>query len=376
MCWTVVMDFPEAPNTHAARLGGVVPGCLLARPGQRPAWFPTALQNAHRVVLLVLDGLGWHQLRERTSLAPNLSSMQGGPMTTVAPSTTATALTTLATGADPLEHGVLGYRIDLDGIVMNTLSWYGSAPGERRRDLRIEYPPSTVQPVRPFCGERVPVVTRAEHLGSAFTDAHLSGTALRGWRSPSSIVVEIQEALSEGSPFVYAYYDGIDKIAHERGFGSYYDAELAATDRLVGDVLDVLPSGSTLVVVADHGQVQTGNDVIELPAAVTRFVDRQSGEGRFRWLHARSGRIDDLYESVSSLSSMAWVRRRGDILASGWFGRSGNASFARRLGDVALIPFTATSFHDPDDTGAFPLVCRHGSLTEAEVTVPLLAITV
>lgn len=376
MCWTVVMDFPEAPEIHAARLGGVVPGCLLARPGQRPAWFPNALQNAHRIVLLVLDGLGWHQLRERSSLAPTLSSMEGGPMITVAPSTTATALTTLATGADPLEHGVLGYRIDLDGIVMNTLSWHGNAPGERRRDLRVDFPPSSVQPVRPFCGERVPVVTRAEHLGTAFTDAHLSGTALRGWRSPSSIVVEINEALSGGASFVYAYYDGIDKIAHERGFGQYYDAELSATDRLVADVLDTLPSGTTLVVVADHGQVQTGNDVVELPAATTRYVDRQSGEGRFRWLHARPGRIDDVFESVSHFSSIAWVRRRDDILASGWLGRSGNASFARRLGDVALIPFTSASFHDPEDTGAFPLVCRHGSLTPAEITVPLLALTV
>ena len=376
MCWTVGMDFPEAPDTHAPRLGAVVPGCLLARPGQRPMWFPSALQNAERIVLLVLDGLGWHQLRERSSLAPTLSSMEGGPMMTVAPSTTATALTTLATGADPLEHGVLGYRIDLDGTVMNTLSWYGGAPGERRRDLRLEHPPSTVQPVRPFCGERVPVVTRAEHLGTAFTDAHLTGTALRGWRSPSSIAVEIQEALAQGASFVYAYYDGIDKIAHERGFGSYYDAELSATDRLVGDVLDALPSGTTLVVLADHGQVQTGDGIIELPAAVDRFVDRQSGEGRFRWLHARSGRIDDLCESLSPFASVAWIRRRDEILTSGWFGRSGNASFARRLGDVALIPFTDVSFHDPDDSGAFPLVCRHGSLTEAEMTVPLLALTV
>ena len=44
-------------------------------------------------MLLVLDGLGWEQLQERRHLAPTLASMVGGPITTVAPSTTATALT-------------------------------------------------------------------------------------------------------------------------------------------------------------------------------------------------------------------------------------------------------------------------------------------
>ena len=49
--------------------------------------------------------------------------------------------------------------------------------------------------------------------------------------------------LTAGEPLVYAYYEGIDKIAHLRGFGPYYDAELMAVDRMVGDLLEVLPEG-------------------------------------------------------------------------------------------------------------------------------------
>jgi hypothetical protein len=44
-----------------------------------------------------------------------------------------------------------------------------------------------------------------------------------------------------------------------------------------------------------------------------------------------------------------------------------------RLGDVALVPFEPTAFMDPADTGELRLVARHGSLTAAEMTVPLLA---
>ena len=41
-------------------------------------------------------------------------------------------------------------------------------------------------------------------------------------------------------------------------------------------------------------------------------------------------------------------------------------------GDVALVPFAPTAFLDPADTGELRLKARHGSLTPAEMLVPLL----
>ncbi|NCX60000.1 MAG: PglZ domain-containing protein, partial [Actinobacteria bacterium] len=86
-----------------------------------PEFFPALARNARQVVLLVIDGLGWHQLRDRVAarptLAPTLAAMQGGSITTVSPTTTVTALTSIATGATPGEHGLVGYRIDFSGRV-------------------------------------------------------------------------------------------------------------------------------------------------------------------------------------------------------------------------------------------------------------------
>ena len=70
----------------------------------------------------------------------------------------------------------------------------------------------------------------------------------------SSIPVIIEELLNAGENFVYAYYDGIDKIAHERGFGAFYDAELRVVDALISDIISRLPSDTALYVTADHGQ--------------------------------------------------------------------------------------------------------------------------
>ena len=367
---------PVIPDYSGANLTGIIPGCLLGTSGRRPHWFPQPLQDAERIVLLVIDGLGYEQLQRHAHIAPNLMSLVGGSITTIAPSTTASALTSLVTGASPAEHGIVGYRMDMGDSIMNSLRWWSDT-----RDLRKVHPPASVQPIPPFVGMTIPVVSRAELEGSAFTEAHLRGSRPCGWRAASSIVAQCASLISSGEKFVYAYYDGVDKIAHERGFGAYYDAEIAATDWLVGSLLNTLPSGTTLAITADHGQVQVNDNVVHLSDDIKATLHHQSGEGRFRWLHAKRGQESELLQiATDSYSDIAWVASRDQVVEEAWLGPARGGRIAdqvkRRLGDVALVPFTATTFDDPLDSGPFSLVCRHGSLTADEMFVPFLARTV
>ena len=186
--------------------------------------------------------------------------------------------------------------------------------------------------------------------------------------------VEARRLLRAGEPFVYAYYEGIDKVAHEYGLADHYDAELTYVDRLVADLADVLPRGAALVVTSDHGQVHVGDNIVKLDREVLDQVSFQSGEGRFRWLHARSGRADALLAAaVGAHSDDAWVLSQEQMIAEGWFGPVVTDAARSRLGDVALVAKRLVSFHDPDDSGPFELISRHGSLTPAEMLVPLLA---
>jgi hypothetical protein len=331
---------------------------------------PEPARRARQVVLLVLDGLGWDQLGRRAHLAPMLTSMAGGAITSVAPTTTATALTSITTGLPPAEHGVVGYRVRVgSNEVLNVLRWRTAAG-----DARESVPPDKFQPHAAFGATGAPVVTRAEFASTGFTLAHLVGTRLHGWKVPSALPVEVRRLLGQGEPFVYAYYDGIDKVAHERGFGEHYDAELAATDRLVADVAGVLPPGAALVVTSDHGQVHVGDATIELDADVMADVELLSGEGRFRWLHARPGAARRLAERARErYADVAWVRTREELVEEGWLGGRPAPEVERRLGDVALVAFEPVAFFDPADTGEAKLVCRHGSLTADETLVPLVA---
>ena len=94
---------------------------------------PEPVAAAEQVVLLVLDGLGWEQLQDRRQLMPVLTRCPAAPITTVAPTTTATALSSIATGLTPAEHGLLGYRMMIGGEVLNVLRWASA----RRRPAAV-----------------------------------------------------------------------------------------------------------------------------------------------------------------------------------------------------------------------------------------------
>lgn len=358
---------PCLPDYTGANVSGLIPSLLGGAP--LPNWMPEVVDGASSVVLVVLDGLGWHQLEERRDLVPHLSSLVGGAITTVAPTTTATALTSIATGLTPAEHGVLGYRMLMRGAVTNMLRWATDA-GERRSDV----PPRELQPARAFCGQRVPYVTSQELIGSSFSDAHLFGGEPHGYRALSSLPVVVADLVANGASFVHAYYPGIDKIAHERGFGEFYDAELVAADQMIGDLLKRLPDDAAVLVTADHGQVEVGDQIVYPSEEILQLMELQSGEGRMRWMHARSGAVDELFAAAcAEFGGFAWVKRRSEVIDEGWFGSRFPTPMMNRLGDVVVAPFESVSLFEAADSGPFELMCRHGSLTEDEVLVPLIA---
>lgn len=362
-------DQPVLPSYDGACISNLVPA-LLRPTGTVPPWLPAVASGASRVVLLVIDGLGWNQLAKRRSSTPVLDGLDGGPITTVAPSTTATALTSISTGLPPGEHGVVGYRMAVHGEVLNVLRW-STAAGDARQSI----PPGKVQLQRTFEGQHPPVVTRAEFERSGFTVAHLDDTRFVGYRTLGTLAAEVVRLSRSGEPFVYAYYEGLDKVSHEYGLDAQYDEELRWIDHLVGVLLERLPSGTVLVVTADHGQVVVPQEhILELPGEVQAHVASQSGEGRFRWLHARGGRAAALLEAArESFEQVAWVRSRGEAIAEGWYGPTVTEAAASRLGDVLLAAKSTHAFADPNDTGPYVLIGRHGSLTEDEMLVPLLA---
>ena len=367
---------PVAPAYDGPSLAGVVQAIaarVAGRDDDRFDWAPPLLAGARQTVLLVLDGLGWEQLQHRLALAHTLASGEGRAITSVAPSTTAVALTSLSTGLPPAQHGIVGYRMVMDGSIFNALRWQLGGRDARGLMRATELQSHPGFRFRQDVLAGAPVVTRADFVASGFSAAFLSGCPMVPWHAASGLLVGVRRLLDANEQFVVAYYDGLDHTAHLHGLGEHYDAELLAIDRLVGDLLAALPPGAALVVTADHGQVDVGANTETLGAELMAGITLLSGEGRFRWLHVRAGAAPDVADIArAQYESVAWVRTREQVIEDGWLGGRPEAAVCARLGDVALVPHAPIAFLDPADVGEQRLVARHGSLTSAEMLVPLL----
>jgi arylsulfatase A-like enzyme len=171
---------------------------------------------------------------------------------------------------------------------------------------------------------------------------------------------------------VLAYHDTIDKLAHAEGLGVGYDAALREADELVAGLRRSLPDDVIVVVTADHGQVDVGSASVSPSVSTLALVERMSGEGRFRWLHAQPGAAAELRVRVAEeLSESCWVRSRREVCDGGWLGEVDDRNLDR-LGDVAIVPFAKVFVPDPAEPREAGMKGRHGSLTAAEMLVPLI----
>ena len=358
---------PVLPAYGGGCVADIVPAILETGLQGSPGPLPPEILEARAVVVLILDGLGAEQLAARPRIAPTLHDMHASTITTVAPSTTASALTSIATGVGVGEHGIVGYRIRTDDGNLNILKW--RTP---QGDGVDRHPPERFQPVASFGGQRPPALQRDVYRKSGFSRAYLRDARRFGYKMLSSLAVEVRQLLAAGESFVYAYYEGLDIVAHEHAFGEHYEAELRACDRLVADLLTILPRGAAVVATSDHGLVDCSGGLVKIDGTVLGCARAESGEARFRWLHARPGRSGDLYEAAAEAhGEQAWVRTAEEMIDAGWLGPVVTDEARARLGDVALVARDAWAFSHPDD-GAPRIIGRHGSLTPAEMLVPLL----
>jgi len=260
----------------------------------------------------------------------------------------------------------VGYRMRVAGQVLDVLRWKvpdGSPPA-----------PEIVAPLAAFRGTAPPTVVRAEFARTGFTEAHMRGARFVGWRTTAILVEHVRRLVAGGERFVYAYYDGVDKVAHEYGIrDAFFPAELASTDRLVGDLLVALPANAALVVTTDHGQVQF-DEWLSLEALAPK-VAAFAGDARFRYLYARPGAEGDLLKAAEDLfADRAWVFGRDQLVDEGWLGPDPPAGdVLPRIGDVILAAQDTDAFADPTHPKETRLVAGHGSLTPDEMLVPLLA---
>jgi hypothetical protein len=379
---TAPAPLPLIPYGEAS-LADLLPSVLasLGVPGERN---PLDLVESRRTVVLLVDGMGWELLRRHADVAPFLCSRAGRSMTAGFPSTTATSLASLGTGLPAGGHGLTGYTsyVEEAGGSVGWLSWaLAEAPG----DLRQVLVPERLQPHRTVferaadAGVEVTQSAPAQFAGSGLTRAVLRGGRFAGTWTAGDTVAEAAAGAARGDrSLVYCYTGDLDLVGHVRGVASdAWLCQLALVDRFAEELADRLPPDATLLVTADHGMVDVGEqarlDLDALPV-LTDGVGVIAGEPRVRHLHTLPGATADVLAAWrAELGDRVWVGSREDAVAAGLFGPVVSPVAAGRIGDVVAIAQAQVALvrrtAEPFLSG---LVGQHGALTDDELLVPLL----
>ena len=385
----------NVPATAATMLGVPFDGLP---PLREEAWEPLA-GDVRRVVVLLVDAFGWNLLqRVEDGLAWLLErALVREKLTSVFPSTTVAALSSLWTGVAPAQHGFVGFRLFLpQQAVLSQLIHFtpvfahwpdalvdaGLEPG-----TFLRAPGAAEQ----LAAAGVPTYSFIPHPFVGSTLSQMYGRGVRktfGIVTAADIFAQLRRLLEEtaGRPlYAVAYWDAIDSLSHRYSFDHpSVVAELRSVLTLLRDELwhslsSAARAGVALFVMGDHGQITTPSSqalyLADHPELEKMLLMRPAGEPRTLYLYARQGRQEDvIYYLRERLGESAVALSAATALDAGLFGPRPHApETARRVGDVVALMRGGHVLLDPAEaTSVRKMRGRHGGLTAGEMAIPWL----
>ena len=343
--------------------------------------------NKH-VVLFVIDGLGYHFLKR--ARAPALNRTLHQSLSSVFPSTTASAITTFFTGLSPREHGNIGWNIYDNRLedVVSPLPFVRRSTGQSLTAEGIE--PHTFFDYQALTAELDVTSYSVSPQAIAFSEFnryHAGGGEIRPYatlRTMFSAVAQILEQTQKRS-FIYAYYPEIDGLGHLHGMGSeQVEACLTALDRGFERFLHEVTGTDTVVLVtADHGFVDPPTDkrlhLPDFPEVKGLLTQLLCGEPRTAFCHVSPGAEDKFAAVVEgSFADCLDLVPSAEIIQRGYFGPgTDHPQLTSRVGDFTLLMREDYMLTDAL-AGEQRVILKgvHGGLSKSEMRVPLCVVEV
>lgn len=348
---------------------------------------PARLAAKRNLVLLLVDGLGYNWLTRNWPDSLFCRHLQQR-ITSVFPSTTATAITTVMTGLAPQQHALTGWHMyfrELDTVAA-VLPFRTRATNESLTRLGAD--PAVLFDHAPiYDGLQVAthLVSPQSIVNTEFNLAHAGRAMRHGYTKLPELFENIVRVLSGGSnrKFIYAYFSELDALAHEFGIASpQVAAEFTHLDAAFrGFLAQIAGSDTYLVVTADHGFIDSPPEcLIELdyhPELAAMLAQPLCGERRVAYCYVRPGRHPDFERYVATrLGDHATLHRSADLIAQNWFGPGApHPRLAERVGDYTLVMKDHCTLKDwlPNEK-RHAHIGAHGGISDDEMYVPLITL--
>jgi predicted AlkP superfamily pyrophosphatase or phosphodiesterase len=225
------------------------------------------------------------------------------------------------------------------------------------------------------------VVAAGEYRDTGYTEATMRGAnfiAADSWSEKFEAARAI--AHSKQDSLTYLYIPELDKYGHQNGWSSSgWAAMLEELDALLRSFCEQLPNDTGVIITADHGMVETSkprqlvlDDFYDKSGSV-QFV---GGDTRVNYVYLDSiGAIDQVVEDLESVSYAFDAVKTEDAIAANWFGEVLQPARDRLPELMLLAKSDFTLYHSKFfKTRSFDMIAHHGSLSPAEIRVPLIRI--
>lgn len=342
------------------------------------------LSAARHILLVVIDGLGENILCRFPDSA--LARAERRVISSVFPTTTASAITSLLTARAPRRHGVTGWYQWLReaGVVSTILPFVTRAGGVDLRQLglsvsRVIDSPPFLAGVNRTCRAWLP-----EAIVNSTYSVTLTAPAARTGYASLDMLGEglVQQLRLNPEPSLsWVYWPELDGLMHHTGPDSQAVAELfAALDTWWQTLTQSLAGTDTLVLLtADHGHIATTPDrhvrLEQHPELRECLTLPLCGEPRAASCYVRPHARQRFERYVSTeLAEYCDLKPVADLIEEGWLGPGeSHPELDSRLGDYMLLMHENYVIKDTlVGEQPFSFAGVHSGTSREEMEVPLI----
>lgn len=405
--WKDRLIYPDygVGKSHGTTIANIGPTIakLLDRPFDGLPPLPDACYHplleagpVERVVVILLDAMGQNLIDDHPQIQEmGKRAAVKETITSVFPSTTVNALSSIWTGHTPGQHGLVGLRLldpDLNAVNMmiNLHPLY-----LRQQDAMVQagFVPETYLAApgiaEQYAAAGVPTIDLKgrEIVDSALSRMHGRGVEEKfGVISFPEMIWQIKNQLEQRSgPLVtIAYWPNIDSLSHR--YGPDHPAvkrELLSCwqeiqQTLLDDLAPAARKNTVVLLAADHGQIRLTPDkhirLTDYPDIYRRLILNGAGGNRIPYWYIQQGEADRVGELVrEQMGDRVVAMTRQEMIDSGWYGKPPFMDmFEKRLGDLNLLMADGLLMIDPSDDNVARFVRggSHGALSPDEMLVP------
>ena len=342
------------------------------------------LAESQNLILLVIDGLGYEFLqkyRQDSFIAQHIKQS----LTSVFPSTTATAITAFATALPAQQHAITGWYMYFKEIkqVMAVLPF--TPRGEGRKDFTFEEMQQVINLPTPLVNRinRQSFVINPRFIAESNYNRLISGKAQRiGYDSLEQCFSQIKQTCQQNKEkkYIYAYWPEFDACCHENGTAHEKTMALFKTLDVGFERLIESLSGENfqLILTADHGLINASEEntilLNDYPAIRDCLAQPLCGEPRAAYCYVKPELQQQFENRVKQeLGVFCDLYKVEELIEQHYFGLHQPSSLlSQRLGNYVLLMKNNFIIRDfLEDEKKFTQTGVHGGLSPEELLVPL-----